>query len=117
MADQYAFSRRTWAAPCIRANIVKADARPACANGGPLSTGSRSMHLFRTAALLLLAVGGNALADDAVREHLVPQGWESSYHDIHYSPVVRIGDRVIVSGIPTIEATPKRRVSAGHSRN
>ncbi len=34
------------------------------------------------------------------REHLAPAGWEDSYHDIHYSPVVRIGDRVIISGIP-----------------
>lgn len=61
------------------------------------------MRPFPAVALLLLAFGGNALADDAVREHLAPQGWESSYHDIHYSPVVRIGDRVIVSGIPAIE--------------
>ncbi|HYM85783.1 MAG TPA: Rid family hydrolase [Pseudoxanthomonas sp.] len=37
------------------------------------------------------------------REHLAPSGWESSYHQIHYSPVVKIGDRVIVSGIPAIE--------------
>ncbi|SDX97120.1 Rid family hydrolase [Lysobacter enzymogenes] len=35
------------------------------------------------------------------REHFAPPGWEGSYHDLHYSPVVRIGDRVIVSGIPT----------------
>lgn len=35
------------------------------------------------------------------REHLAPTGWEGSYHDIHYTPVLRIGDRVIVSGIPS----------------
>jgi len=34
------------------------------------------------------------------REHLAPAGWEDSYHDLHYTPVVRLGDRVIVSGIP-----------------
>lgn len=34
------------------------------------------------------------------REHLAPSGWEDSYYDFHYSPVVKIGDRVIVSGIP-----------------
>lgn len=34
------------------------------------------------------------------REHFAPEGWEDSYHDLHYSPVVKIGDRVIVSGIP-----------------
>ena len=46
------------------------------------------------------------LAEDAPpprREHLAPPGWEGSYHDLHYTPVVRIGDRVIVSGIPAIE--------------
>ncbi len=34
------------------------------------------------------------------REHLAPAGWEGSYHDLHYTPVVKLGDRVIVSGIP-----------------
>ena len=37
------------------------------------------------------------------REHLAPTGWEGSYHALHYTPVVRIGDRVIVSGIPASE--------------
>jgi enamine deaminase RidA (YjgF/YER057c/UK114 family) len=61
------------------------------------------MRPFHAIALTLLAAGGNVHAGDAVREHLAPQGWEGSYHDIHYSPVVRIGDRVIVSGIPASE--------------
>lgn len=39
----------------------------------------------------------------ADREHLAPPGWEGSYHRLHYTPVVRIGDRVIVSGIPASE--------------
>lgn len=34
------------------------------------------------------------------REHLAPAGWEDSYHRWHYSPVVKVGDQVIVSGIP-----------------
>ncbi|RDZ26826.1 RidA family protein [Lysobacter silvisoli] len=34
---------------------------------------------------------------------MAPPGWEGSYHGFHYTPVVRIGDRVIVSGIPAIE--------------
>lgn len=42
-------------------------------------------------------------ADAPTREHLAPAGWEGSYHDIHYTPVLRIGDRVIVSGIPASE--------------
>ncbi|NUO77040.1 MAG: RidA family protein [Lysobacter sp.] len=42
-------------------------------------------------------------ADAPTRVHLAPAGWEGSYHDIHYTPVLRIGDRVIVSGIPASE--------------
>ena len=34
------------------------------------------------------------------REHFAPRGMERSYHDYHYSPVVKVGDMVIVSGIP-----------------
>ena len=36
----------------------------------------------------------------STREHFAPPGWEDSYHGFHYTPVLRIGDRVIVSGIP-----------------
>jgi enamine deaminase RidA (YjgF/YER057c/UK114 family) len=42
-----------------------------------------------------------AVADEApTREHLAPPGFERSYHEYHYSPVVRVGNMVIVSGIP-----------------
>lgn len=53
-------------------------------------------------AACLLGLGAlPALAQEApTREHLAPPGWEDSYHGLHYSPVVKIGDRVIVSGIP-----------------
>ena len=34
------------------------------------------------------------------RNHLAPTGWEGSYHRWHYTPVVKVGDQVIVSGIP-----------------
>lgn len=46
-----------------------------------------------------------ALAADPAptRLHLAPTGWEDSYHRIHYTPVMKIGERVIVSGIPAIE--------------
>lgn len=55
-------------------------------------------------SLLLLSLAAPAHAQQApLREHLAPKGWEGSYHAIHYTPVVRIGDRVIVSGIPAIE--------------
>ncbi|MBX9400867.1 hypothetical protein K4L06_06040 [Lysobacter sp. BMK333-48F3] len=59
------------------------------------------------AVVLCLAgvCAGAVRADEAApaRMHLAPSGWESSYHELHYSPVVRIGDRVIVSGIPAVE--------------
>lgn len=37
------------------------------------------------------------------REHLAPSGWEDSYIDLHYTPVLKIGNRVIVSGIPATQ--------------
>jgi enamine deaminase RidA (YjgF/YER057c/UK114 family) len=54
-------------------------------------------------ALLLLAPTGPVAAREPQRVHLAPSGWEGSYHRIHYTPVLRIGDRVIVSGIPALE--------------
>lgn len=53
--------------------------------------------------LLLVAHGAFAAGESPSREHLAPAGWEGSYNDLHYSPVVKIGDRVVVSGIPAIE--------------
>ena len=53
--------------------------------------------------LLLIAHGAFAAGESPSREHLAPAGWEGSYNELHYSPVVKIGDRVIVSGIPAIE--------------
>lgn len=44
-----------------------------------------------------------AHAQQPTREHFAPPGWEGSYHGIHYTPVLRVGERVIVSGIPAIE--------------
>jgi enamine deaminase RidA (YjgF/YER057c/UK114 family) len=44
--------------------------------------------------------GPAAAAAAPTREHFAPPGWEDSYHGFHYTPVLRIGDRVIVSGIP-----------------
>ena len=54
--------------------------------------------------LLLLAGSAHAQSTAApTREHLAPKGWEGSYHRIHYTPVLKVGDRVIVSGIPAAE--------------
>ncbi|QNP39449.1 Rid family hydrolase [Lysobacter solisilvae (ex Woo and Kim 2020)] len=52
-----------------------------------------------------LAACGGAHAQASAREHLAPPGWEGSYHAIHYSPVVKLGERVIVSGIPASEGS------------
>ncbi|ATE74111.1 Rid family hydrolase [Lysobacter capsici] len=55
---------------------------------------------------IALCCAGAASAQSAsapTREHFAPKDWEGSYHDLHYSPVVKIGDRVIVSGIPALE--------------
>jgi enamine deaminase RidA (YjgF/YER057c/UK114 family) len=52
-------------------------------------------------SLVLICAAASSHAQQApTREHFAPSGWEDSYHGLHYSPVVRIGDRVIISGIP-----------------
>lgn len=62
---------------------------------------------MRHAVLLAVCVALASLSAKAqqapTREHLAPPGWEGSYHGLHYTPVLRVGDRVIVSGIPAIE--------------
>lgn len=55
----------------------------------------------RLAPILLLLCTGAAFAQAPTREHFAPAGWEDSYHDLHYTPVIKVGDRVIVSGIPS----------------
>jgi enamine deaminase RidA (YjgF/YER057c/UK114 family) len=54
------------------------------------------------AALVALAPATRTDAAEPVptREHLAPPGWEASYHQWHYTPVVKVGQQVIVSGIP-----------------
>lgn len=53
-------------------------------------------------ALCLFPLATNGFTQEAAptREHLAPSGWEESYTDLHYTPVLKIGNRVIVSGIP-----------------
>jgi enamine deaminase RidA (YjgF/YER057c/UK114 family) len=55
------------------------------------------MRLLWLSLVLLL---GACATTPASRTHIIPVGWESSYADYHYSPAVRIGDTVIISGIP-----------------
>ena len=54
-------------------------------------------------AAACLCSGGAFAADTPTREHLAPAGWEDSYHGLHYTPVLKVGDRVIVSGIPALQ--------------
>jgi len=59
---------------------------------------------MKTLAVLLAAACciTSALAADAAptREHFAPPGYEAAYHEWHYTPVLRVGETVIVSGIP-----------------
>lgn len=48
------------------------------------------------ACLFPLAAGAQA----PTRHHYAPPGWEQAYHTYKYSPVVKVGDTVFVSGIP-----------------
>lgn len=56
---------------------------------------------LRLTCLLLSLAALPALAQQApTREHFASPGHEAAYHDWHYTPVVKVGDMVIVSGIP-----------------
>ena len=56
---------------------------------------------LRPTCLLLSLAALPAFAQDApTREHFARPGHEAAYHDWHYTPVVKVGQMVIVSGIP-----------------
>lgn len=57
---------------------------------------------MRFVFLSLVLFIGACTSVPVARTHIIPAGWESSYADYHYSPAVRVGDTVIVSGIPAI---------------
>lgn len=62
------------------------------------------MRLSFACLALLLSASAHAESDPGAptREHLAPPGLEASYHQWHYSPVVKVGDMVVVSGIPAV---------------
>ena len=64
------------------------------------TTGVRTTLKAGLFAAACLCSGVALAADTPAREHLAPAGWEDSYHGLHYTPVLKVGDRVIVSGIP-----------------
>lgn len=55
-------------------------------------------------ACLALLASASALAQSAspahTREHFAPGRSAAAYHDWHYTPAVKVGDMVILSGIP-----------------
>lgn len=63
----------------------------------------RAAWWMLAAQLSIAAMPAHAGEQATTREHFAPPGWEGSYLDLHYSPVVKVGDRVIVSGIPALE--------------
>src|SRR5688572_8058267 len=67
--------------------------------------GTEAMTTFKASLFAAVCLcSGVALAADApTREHLAPAGWEDSYHGLHYTPVLKVGNRVIVSGIPALQ--------------
>lgn len=60
------------------------------------------MRLTNVLAVLLLAGSVAAQAADATpsREHFAPGRSAAAYHNWHYTPAVKVGDMVILSGIP-----------------
>lgn len=62
-----------------------------------------SLAALALGSLVLLAPAARAIAaegaEEVEREIHVPAGWEGAY-EFGYAPVIRVGDRVIVSGIP-----------------
>lgn len=50
--------------------------------------------------MVLIFAAAPAFAAPPTREHFVPQGHESAYHDWHYTPALKVGDTVYISGIP-----------------
>lgn len=59
----------------------------------------RPALVLTLAAAATLLVAATAQADGNERTTFVPDGWEGAY-EFGYAPVVRVGDMVIVSGVP-----------------
>lgn len=58
------------------------------------------MPRLMTCLLLCLAASAARAQDAPTREYFAAPGHEAAYHDWHYTPVLKVGDMVIVSGIP-----------------
>ena len=53
-------------------------------------------------AIALISLTTSAIAADTqpTREHFAPPGYESAYHNWHYTPALKVGQTVYISGIP-----------------
>jgi len=59
----------------------------------------------------VIVAGRGDSAPAASRQHLAPPGWEGSYHRWHYTPALKVGKTVYISGIPAAEgATYEEKV-------
>ena len=68
------------------------------------------MHRASFCLMLLLASGAVAAQEAPTREHLAPEGWEGSYHELHYTPVLKIGDRIETAINEKRKADEARRI-------
>ena len=57
-----------------------------------------TLRIFLTTTLLLLCAA--CTSAPPVKTIVIPAGQDRAYDEYHYSPAVRVGDTVIVSGIP-----------------
>jgi enamine deaminase RidA (YjgF/YER057c/UK114 family) len=62
------------------------------------------MSALRTFAFFVFLASSTsipaALAQQPSRTIVIPAGWDAAYDKYHYAPAIRVGDMVIVSGIP-----------------
>ena len=58
------------------------------------------MHSLLVAAAVASLPGAAAAQASPPKEAIVPKGWEFATNDLHYSPAVRSGDLIFVSGVP-----------------
>ncbi|HEX9736921.1 MAG TPA: Rid family hydrolase [Thermoanaerobaculia bacterium] len=65
----------------------------------PRSAMLRSVPVVASIVAALLLAVGPAAAKDVSRTIYVPEGWEGAY-EFGYAPVLRVGETVIVSGVP-----------------
>ncbi|MBX3510569.1 MAG: hypothetical protein KF700_05160 [Hyphomonadaceae bacterium] len=74
------------------------------------------MRLCVLALAALLAACAAQAQTPAPVEHITPPGWERARDDYHYTPAVRAGDFVFVSGVPAGRAPGEESDDPGYDR-